>query len=261
MVGKMQGAERKIMKNVLVVVILCVTVCIPLFAQEEYTLFYRGDVQGTVTIRQDRNGKITITPRLTKVNSVEFLDNSLCPLIPILPEWLDNPVVNNTMNRLSVNASNGIITVEGNTRAVTYSDGSGGRMVIQGNTATETRSNSSWWKKTVVEGNTVTETYSNGQWNKTVIDGGTTIITYSSGSWYKWVVNGNTTIHTNSYNERFTTVVDGNTTTETDKNGNWERWVDEDGTRTTTYSDGRWNRTVVERQGYNIFITKESGKK
>jgi hypothetical protein len=249
------------MKYVLISLILCVAVSMAVFAQEEYTLIYRGDVQGTVAIRRDSNGKITITPSLPNVYSGEYLDNSLCPLIPILPEWVDNPVVNSTTNRLSISVYTASIVIDGNTTIVTYPDGSWTKIVIQGNTRTETRLNSSWWKRTIVEGNTVTETISNGQWNKTVVEGDTTTMTYSSGSWYKWVVEGNTTTHTNSYGEMFRTVVDGNTTTDTDKNGNWEKWVVNGDTKTTTWSNGNWAKTVIDRQGHTIFITKTSGKR
>jgi hypothetical protein len=219
--------------------------------QEEYTLVYRGDVQGTVTVRRDRSGKITVTPNMTKLDSVEIIDNALCPLIPAVPKWA--PV-------LAISKDNPSIVIEGNTTIETYPDGSGSKTVIQGNTVTETRLNSGWWRKTIVEGNITTQTISNGQWNKTVVDGNTTMQTYSSGAWYKDVVNGNTKIHTNSYDDQFRTVVDGNTTTETNVvNGKWEKWVVEGDTKTTTYSDGRWTKRVVERQGTTIYITQERG--
>jgi hypothetical protein len=222
----------------------------PYEVQEEYTLVYRGDVQGTVTIHRDRGGKITVTPDMTKIDGVESIDNTLCPLIPAVPEWAPT---------LSISKYNASIVIEGNTTTVTYPDGSGSKTAIQGNTATETRS-SGWWQKTVVEGNTITQTISNGQWNKKVVEGNTTTQTYSSGAWYKWVVDGNTTIHTNSYNERFRTVVDGNTTTETNLvTGRWEKWVVDGDTRTTTSSDGSKMKRVVDRQETTIYITQERG--
>jgi hypothetical protein len=244
------------MKKVLAILILCAAVCAPLAAQEEYTLVYRGDVQGTVTIRRDRGGKITITQKLTQVSGIVWLDNALCPLIPVLPKWLDIPT-----NRISINATVSSIVIEGGTRTTTYPGGSGSKLVIQGNTAMESRLNSSWWQKTVVEGTTITVTISNGMWNKTVVEGNTTTQTWSSGSWNATIVEGNTITVTTSDGDRYTEVVNGNTTTITDKSGYWEKWVHEGGTTTGTWSDGRWEKTVVEREGNIIFITKQSGKK
>jgi hypothetical protein len=237
------------MKHFLMAFILYAAVLAPVFAQEEYTLVYRGKVQGMVSIIRDRNGKITITPNMTKLSGIEPIDNTLCPLIPVMPEWAPDIYFGNHKE---------IIVIEGNTTTKTYPDGTWRKIVIQGNTATVTRDGGSWWEKTVVEGNTIIQTYSNGRWNKKVVEGNTTTQTYSDGSWYKWVVDGNTTIHTNSYNEQFRMVVDGNTTTETNLvTGDWEKWVDDGGTRTTTYSNGRRTRRVAERQGRTIYITQE----
>jgi hypothetical protein len=173
-------------------------------AQEEYTLVYQGDVQGTVSIRRDRGGKITITPSMTKLDSVEIIDNALCPLIPAAPKWAPT---------LSISNFNAIIVIEGSTRTETYPGGTWSKTIIQDNTATETRS-SGWWQKTVVEGNTTTKTISNGQWNKTVVEGNTTTETnLATGAWEKWVVEGGITTTTSSGGRRTKRVVDrqGNT--------------------------------------------------
>jgi hypothetical protein len=197
------------------------------WAEEEYILYCSGGPQGTVTIQRDRAGKIIITSRLIRsLPGSILIDSEICPLIPA---WIDTIDV-----------------------FVPYT----ATIIIEGNTMTDIYSNGRW-RKTVVDGNTTTETWSNGSWNKTVINGNTTTWTASDGSWNKTVINGNTTTWTSSDGWQ-KTVVDGNTTTTTWSDG-WAKTVVDGNTTTTTRSNGSWSKTVVDKQGYNIFITLEKG--
>jgi formylmethanofuran dehydrogenase subunit C len=250
--------------------------------EEAYTLYYSGDFQGTVSIQRDRAGKITITYRLT-VNRDNYVDigREICPLIPV---WVE-PV--------QLSGSVATIIIEGNTCTTTYSDGSQTKLVVDGNTTTYTYPDGSWYKE-VVNGNTTTYTNSDGRWKKTVVNGNTTTTTESDGYWSKTVVNGNPTTYTASGggwkrvvdgNTKTTTysngrwekvVVDGNTTTTTHSNGRWEKAVVDGNTTTYTYSEGNWWKRVVDgntkttissrgykeiidKQGHDIFITREWG--
>jgi TolB-like protein len=229
--------------------------------EEEYTIYFSGSIQGTVSIQRDRAGKITLTPRVT--GSVYGLDRETCPLIPA---WV-GIVVFSDRNVTDV--------IEGNTWTTTWSDGSWYKTVVNGNTTTYTHSNGRWSKR-VVNGNTTTYTNSDGDWDKEVVDGNTTTTTRSNGWWYKTVVNGNTTTYTNSDGDWSKTVVNGNTRTYTNSDGDWYKEVVDGNTTTTTWSDGMWwkevvdgNTTtttnsdgykeIVEKQGHDIFITYESG--
>jgi hypothetical protein len=177
-------------KNLMLAAALIAAGCV--FAQE-YTIYFSGSNEGTVTVTKDRGGSITIRCISMKnelghnsglnIGNGELVDSYLCPLLP---------------KGRSFNISTGtVIIIEGNTTTQTWSDGSWKKTVVDGNTTTETWSDG-YWVKTVVDGNTTTETLPNGSWKKTVVDGNTTTETYADGNWYKTVVNGNTTTVTHS---------------------------------------------------------------
>jgi TolB-like protein len=221
--------------------------------QEEYTLYFSGDLRGTATIQRDRAGKITVASVLTGVKSYH-LNSEICPLIPT---WAAHSF---TMFYIGGRGSETIV-IEGNTTTQTDSDGRMWKRVVDGNTTIETFSYGSYstWSKAVVDGNTTIETYPDGGWGKTVVVGNTTTITDSRGNWWKTVIEGNTTTQTDSDGNWWKTVIEGNTTTNTFSGGSWAKFVVDGNTTTMTRSDGSWSKTVVDKQGYDIFITIEEG--
>jgi hypothetical protein len=113
-------------------------------------------------------------------------------------------------------------------------------IVIDGNTITETGTDGKVITS-IINGNTTIRTMSGGSWIKTVVEGNTTIITWLGGSWRRIVVSGNTiteTVTSEIYGLNSKTVVEGNTRTTT--------WNEYDGPQ--------WRTTVIEKQGYNIYI-------
>jgi hypothetical protein len=182
-------------KRVFLAFILCAIACIPAFGQETYTLLVGGNKgQGTITVAQDRGGKITVTgktPAGALLPDME-ITHALCPLIP----------AGEVVGFGSFYSS---VIIDGNTTTTTYRDGD--------------------WFTTVVSGNTKATTHSDGSWSRTVVNGNTTTTTYPGGRTWKTVVNGNTTTY---YSDEFlahTDVVNGNTTTRTFPNGQWKQTV------------------------------------
>jgi hypothetical protein len=194
--------------------------------EEAYTLHFSGDIQGTVTVRRDGAGKVTVTPALSD-GGIYYITHGLCPLIP---EWAGDVWVNGNLKET---------VIDGNTLTASHADGSWEKTVVDGGAATTTYADGHWEKR-VVDGNTTTRTDSYGWREKTVADGNTATTTYAGGAWLKRVVDGNTTTITRSGGGWWKTVVDGGATTETDSYG-WRE------------------KTVVHKQGHDIFIYRESG--
>jgi (2Fe-2S) ferredoxin len=233
--------------------------------KEKYTFYFSGGLRGVVTIQRDRAGKITISFKVKDTGDSTYdsdwllfyrlilrfkatgdstydIDRELCPLIPA--ETGRVPVSKNIRRQI----------IDGNT-TTTYRDGSWYKTVVDGNTTIYTDKYGKWLKETVVDGNTTTSTDLYGWWEKTVVDGNTTTTTRADGWWKKTVVDGNTTT-TYRDGRWYKTVVDGNTTTTTRSDGWWEKTVVDGNTTTTTRSGGRKGaETIVDKQGYNIFIT------
>jgi hypothetical protein len=194
--------------------------------EDAYTLHFSGGMEGTVVIRRDSAGKLTVTPALSD-GGIYYITHELCPLIP---EWAGDVWVNENLKET---------VIDGNTLTASHADGS--------------------WEKTVVDGSTTTTTYADGHWEKSVVDGGATTRTDSNGWWLKSVVDGNTTTTTYAGGAWLKSVVDGNTTTITRSDGGWWKTVVDGGATTETDSYGWWEKTVVDKQGYDIFIHRESG--
>jgi hypothetical protein len=232
--------------------------------QEEYTLYYSGSLRGFVTIQRDKVGKITVTSKLIGSGSHTII-HEICPLIPM---W--------TVVFVDSSKDDYTQVIDGNTFTITNPDGSWYKEVVDGNTFTTSRSDG-FWTKRVVDGNTTIEMYYTGGWTKWVVDGNTTTATDSGGPVFKIVINGNTTTYTDSRSDYWSkTVVDGNTRTVTDSGGWWRKTVVDGNTTIETYSTGYWEKTVVDsnittytnssghkevidKQGYDIFITYETG--
>jgi Flp pilus assembly protein TadD len=174
------------------VLVLALLVAGGVFA-EEYTIFYSGECQGSITITKDARGKITIIPNIPKETNVEdrhifVLTHDQCPLVP---EWQELLISSDTKD----------IVIDGNTIIDTCS-GNWQKKVINGDTITTTYhwdwaiSDNSYVSKRVVDGNTKTLINEDGHWSKTVIDGNTTTVMNEDGWFSKRVVNGNTTTRT-----------------------------------------------------------------
>ncbi|MDR2097373.1 MAG: hypothetical protein LBP37_02515 [Spirochaetaceae bacterium] len=190
--------------------------------EEQYTFhFSGGDIEGAVAVRRDRDGKVTITSMFSG-EGYYLIDHEICPLIP---EWA------------------GIVEVTKNLKEA----------VIEGNTITVTNTDD-WWEKTVVDGNTTTFINPDGDWAKMLVDGSATTFTYQDGDWAKMLVDGNTTTFTHSDGSWSKTVIDGNTTTNTDSRGSWSKTV-KDG-NTTTYTNSSGYKEVIDKRGYDIFISR-----
>jgi hypothetical protein len=216
-------------KRVFLAFIVCAAAYIPAFGQETYTLLIGGNTgQGTITAARDRGGKITITGMTTgAIPPIIEITRALCPLIPAGELVVFLP---NTQS----------VIIDGNTTTRTNTDGSWSTTVVSGNTKTTTFSSGNWLKE-VTNGNTTINTYSDGGWSRRVVSGNTTTITDGDGSTTKTVVNGNTTTFYMGEFLLSTTVVNGNTTT-------------------VTSPGGGWIKTVVDKQGYTIFITQTRGE-
>jgi hypothetical protein len=228
--------------------------------EERYTLHFSGDLEGTVTVKRDGAGKVTLSSNLSGEGSY-YIYPDVCPLIPA---WAVDIMVDKDSKET---------TIEGATLTETHSDGWWKKIVMDGATTTTTNSDD-YWSKTVVDGNTTTTTDSDGNREKRVVDGATTTSAYSDGGWSKTVVEGNTTTTTDSDGGWIKWVVEGNATTATDSDGYWYKTVTEGTITTTTYSSGSWEKTVVDsnittytnsdgykelvdKRGYDIFIYRE----
>jgi hypothetical protein len=214
--------------------------------EERYTFHFSGAggvLTGTVTVRRDGAGKVTVTPALSGVGDYD-ITAALCPLIP---EWLGGVNVDEELKE---------VIIEGNTVKASYSEGFWHKTAADGNTVSTIRS-VGYWEKSVVDGDTSTTAYPNGYWEKTAADGNTITTIRSDGYWEKTVADGNTstTTYPTGYWEK--TVVDGNTTTTTYPNGDWEKTVVDGDTAVSTNSYGA--KEVVEKRGCDIFIRRESG--
>jgi hypothetical protein len=185
------------------VLVLALLVVGGVFAQE-YTVFYSGECQGSITITKDARGKITIIPKLT--DTVD-LTHDLCPLVPegdgftVFSFIKDIVIDGNTTTTTRQSGDWTKRVVNGNTTTgISYATKDGGfayKEIVDGNTTTMTFSgDESWFSKTVINGNTTTKTFQDGSWLQTVIDGNTTTRMHEDGWFWKQVVNKNTTIQT-----------------------------------------------------------------
>ena len=93
----------------------------------------------------------------------------------------------------------------------------------------------------LTEGNTKTVTFFDGSWERTNVEGNITIVTFSSGGWRRHVVEGNTRLTTwSSSTDWYREVVDGNTRTTTQKNGDiWKEVLDSHGNTISIYKNER----------------------
>jgi formylmethanofuran dehydrogenase subunit C len=254
------------MKKMTIFYFFCILSVSSVFGQE-YNLFYSGVNIGFITIKRETSGTITIIPRMREINSEIILNSELCSLIPEGEGFFldsDNlsfiTIEENTTTITNPDGSWGITVVDGNITTHTSSSGWGSRTVVEGNTTTTTNSDGSW-NKIIVDGNITTETFSYGNWYRTVVDGNATTTTSFSGYWYKTIAEGNITTFTDSNAYWHKTVVDGNTTTSTDSDGYMEISIVEGNITTISkiYTDYRWEKIVIDRQGYNIYITMDRG--
>jgi hypothetical protein len=235
-----------IMKKLMVLFIFFIINVSFVFGQN-YILYYSGDNSGFITIQKESSGKITITPKMTKIRYSIDLTEEICPILPELSE----------SNNYSINEETQSITIDGNTTTRTYSDGSWNKTVVDGNTISWTSSDG-WWHRKVVEGETETVTQSDGRWYRIITDGNTRTGIDSYGFQFREVVEGNKTTRTNFEGTTVIIIVDGNTTTWTDPDGRWQKKVIEGNTITITDSGGRYLKTSIDKKGNNIYIFEES---
>jgi hypothetical protein len=209
---------------------LCAIALMPAFGQEEYTLFYSGNNQGTVTIQQDRAGKITITPRFKDKKYYATLDHKLCPLIPAQSKFY--------IGEIKGGSSFGFLSVFYLYNAFGRMKDAGGELIVDPSVT-----------KIVIDGTTTEIIFPDG-WIKEVINGTTKTCTAGGGYWEKIVVTGTTTTWMSSNNYRTETTVDGNTTTESSY---WPKFLNDPRAyfRSSTI-------TTVDKQGHNIFIEEKS---
>jgi TolB-like protein len=170
----------------------------------EYTITCSGSVQGYITVKREKSGRVIITPVLTKGGF--HLDNENCSLVP---PGMDNIYVwDDTRN----------VIIEGNTAIQTAKDGIWFKTTVDGNTTTITASASSDWQRTTVNGNITTITDSTGKSESMtkVILGNTITYTHSDGRWEKVTTDGNTkTVTRSDVSSWHTVTMSGNTKTTT----------------------------------------------
>ena len=173
------------------------------------------DFSGTVSVRRQTSGKITISPAITEGDPHIEVSRLLIPFLP------ENFFITSNIRD---------IVIDGNTTITTYTDGR--------------------WIRIDIDGNTTTEIWPEGVASTTVVSGNVTEKNYPSGAWVKIVVEGNTTTITKSYLSPYAIkiVKEGNTETamySPPAGEDWVKRVIDGSTETITSALDFVNRTMV----------------